>query len=194
MVPHISTLQNRDTAQLAAEELARQEVTVDWLYDSKDAWSAIQRVFCWTSDDAESMGLDPWRFNPDLDAAQERGWRFFVQVSDLPERDQIIFRICKMIRPYMWRSGYVESGLDSKDHISIWVPKRFMEHAPDDEGSSDELDGFVIKMIEGITFNGPIVETWVGMSTLGWGDLPLEDLKLVEQWVTEEIDKLKKGN
>lgn len=85
MIPHSYRNASDNLAQYAADQIGRQEVTVDWYLDHMiDA-----PVFRWTSDDDSQMGLDPWRFYADLPIEPEdvaaRGWRLFVQRRDMPE-------------------------------------------------------------------------------------------------------------
>ena len=84
MVPHSYGNASDNIAQYHADQIDRQEVNVDWYLDNMiDAC-----VFRWTSDDDAEMGLDPWRFYMDLpiepEDVKERGWRLFVQRSDMP--------------------------------------------------------------------------------------------------------------
>jgi hypothetical protein len=84
MVPHDYLNASDNIAQYHADQIGRQEVTVDWYLDNMiDAC-----VFRWTSDDDAAMGLDPWRFYMDLpiepEDVKERGWRLFVQRDQMP--------------------------------------------------------------------------------------------------------------
>lgn len=84
MIPHSYLNANDNLAQFHADQIGRQEVTVDWYLDHMiDAC-----FFRWTGDENEEMGLDPWRYYADLpiepEDAKKRGWRLFVQRRDMP--------------------------------------------------------------------------------------------------------------
>ena len=84
MIPHSYLNASDNVAQYHADQIGRQEVTVDWYLDHMiDAC-----VFRWTGDEDEEMGLDPWRYYADLPIEPEdvkaRGWRLFVQRRDMP--------------------------------------------------------------------------------------------------------------
>ena len=85
MISHSYRNASDNLAQYHADQIDRQEVTVDWYLDNMiDAC-----VFRWTSDEDAEMGLDPWRFYMDLpldpEEVKERGWRLFVQRKDMPD-------------------------------------------------------------------------------------------------------------
>lgn len=85
MVPHLYFNASDNLAQYMADQIGRQEVTVDWYLDHMiDA-----PLFRWTSDEDADLGLDPWRFYMDLPLEPEeviaRGWRIFVQRKDMPD-------------------------------------------------------------------------------------------------------------
>lgn len=85
MIEHKYTKASDNIAQFEADQIGRQEVTVDWYLDNMiDA-----AVFRWVGDEDAQMGLDPWRYYADLpiepEDAIERGWRLFVQRRDMPE-------------------------------------------------------------------------------------------------------------
>ena len=84
MVPHKYTNASDNLAQYEADQIDRQEVTVEWYLEHMiDAC-----VFRWMDDEAQAFGLDPWRFYMDLpidpEDVAERGWRLFVQRKDMP--------------------------------------------------------------------------------------------------------------
>lgn len=81
MIKHSTT----DEAQCEASLLRtpRQEVTIDYYLEH-----CIDAPFWRWNGGASDYGMDPWSFYEDFpidpEAAQERGWRIFVQVRDLP--------------------------------------------------------------------------------------------------------------
>ncbi len=88
MIVHNYTDASDNLAQYEADQLDRQEVTVDWYLDNMiDAC-----LFRWTGDEDAELGLDPWRFHMDLpiepEDAKERGWRIFVQRKDMPAEER----------------------------------------------------------------------------------------------------------
>jgi len=85
MITHNYVSASDNIAQYEADQVDRQEVTVDWYLDHMiDAC-----VFRWTSDEDHMCGLDAWRFYMDLpiepEDVKDRGWRLFVQRKDMPE-------------------------------------------------------------------------------------------------------------
>ena len=84
MIVHQYKNASDNLAQYEADQIGRQEVTVDWYLDNMiDAC-----VFRWMDDEAQEMGMDPWRFYMDLpiepEDVKDRGWRLFVQRKDMP--------------------------------------------------------------------------------------------------------------
>jgi hypothetical protein len=81
MIKHSTT----DEAQCEASSLRtpRQEVTIGYYLEH-----CIDAPFWRWNGDASDYGMDSWTFYEDFpidpESAQERGWRIFVQVRDLP--------------------------------------------------------------------------------------------------------------
>jgi hypothetical protein len=76
MIPHKYLLDSENLAQSVADEIGRQEVTLDWLYKN---CTDDPHLWAWTSDEDYECGLDPWRYDPDPEMAAKRGWRLFIQ-------------------------------------------------------------------------------------------------------------------
>ncbi len=83
MIAHTYTDASDNIAQYEADQIARQEVTVDWYLDNM----CDECVFRWVQEDYECGG-DPWRYYADLpidaEDAKARGWRLFVQRKNMP--------------------------------------------------------------------------------------------------------------
>lgn len=186
MIAHEFRQPSDNLAQSVAEEVGRQEVTADWLYNNKDAGNCAN-IYMWHRDGDEAYGLslEPWRLNPDMwDRAEKNGHRLFVQLCDLPERYTVISQIRRVIRRSVHKTGYMKGRIgEESTPIYVWAKYR------DDLDRTDELNGYVIKEACGATVDGVVTEFHVGLATISYEDLPLEDLKLVLQWLKDSIDE-----
>lgn len=84
MIPHRYLNPSDNIAQYNADQIGRQEVTADWYINSD---MAGETVFGWVGDEAASLGLDPWRINPDFDVSRDgevipAHMRLFIQRRD----------------------------------------------------------------------------------------------------------------
>lgn len=118
MVPHNYTNASDNLAQYEADQIGRQEVTVDWYLDNM----IDEPIFRWTSDCDANCGLDPWRYYMDLpiepEDVKERGWRLFVQRSDMPADLRTEKHV--PVSSFVWRDNRSEAELmDAADQR--WV-------------------------------------------------------------------------
>lgn len=99
-------------------------------------------------------------------------------------------RIRKMLEPHMWESGYRTAVNRSKGILGgsralrIWIPK-------DAEGNAMNrtwrIGGYVVDEIEGVTEEGPIVDSHCAILTCDWGAIPIEDLIKIERWLEKML-------
>lgn len=79
MIPHRYINASDDLAQYEADQIGRQEVTLDWFIEN-----GIENdiaLWAWVSDEAAKFGLDPWRL---IELDQVKPWhRLFVQKNQL---------------------------------------------------------------------------------------------------------------
>lgn len=109
------------------------------------------------------------------------------------ERQAFITRIKKLIKPFLWESGYVHrenrGANGPRRKLKLWVPR-------DKKGNITNKEyvlpnAFIIEQMLGFSEEGVIVDQYAGgLTTLYFDSLPIEDMFRLENWMIRMLPKL----
>lgn len=103
-------------------------------------------------------------------------------------RRAIVSEIKRTMAPHLWRSGFVrDRNKEGSERFQLlWVAYNKQK-----EVKEYKLNGFSANTFLGFTDDGIITDLFVGMVTVPFSSLPIEDLKKLNAWVRRKFSHRK---